>query len=126
MNNVPAHKWATAVKARSNYTCEICWCTDVRMEAHHILPVSLFPDRALDVDNGLCLCHHCHYLIHGCTYDTKHKSSLRYLGYNPVIKRKEIIIQRLLQSHPQWKYWDFLPDKQPDQIQDYELDWDYA
>jgi hypothetical protein len=125
MNNVPANKWATTVKARSDYTCEICWCTDVRMEAHHILPVSLFPDRALDVDNGLCLCHDCHYLIHGCSYDTnKRYNGGRYIGNNPTIKRKEILVKKLLQSHPNWIYWDNKQDKQPKPSQTEIFDWD--
>jgi len=30
------------------------------MEAHHIIPKSIEPERELDLDNGICLCWRCH------------------------------------------------------------------
>jgi len=32
----------------------------VKLQAHHILPKSLFPEKMYDVDNGICLCKECH------------------------------------------------------------------
>ena len=53
--------WSKKVRARDNYTCICCGKYDKEhMEAHHIKPKSLFPDLALDEDNGVCICQSCH------------------------------------------------------------------
>ena len=53
--------WSKKIRARDNYTCICCGKYDkAHMEAHHIKPKSLFPDLALDEDNGVCICQSCH------------------------------------------------------------------
>ena len=57
--------WRKGVLARDKYTCQNCNAKDVPLQAHHILSYEDFPDKRLDVDNGLTLCTPCHYLEHG-------------------------------------------------------------
>ena len=54
------------VYERSGHRCEICgkeltWETQ---ELHHILPISKFPQFAMDERNMQCLCRSCHKSIH--------------------------------------------------------------
>jgi hypothetical protein len=58
----PLYKqWHRAVKARDGWRCKI---TDEkcrgRLEAHHILPWSKFPELRYKINNGITLCHHHH------------------------------------------------------------------
>ena len=50
--------WAETVKAKFNYTCEMCGA--LATDAHHIKPKKLFPNEALDPENGAAYCHDCH------------------------------------------------------------------
>ena len=61
-------EWAQLVKERDGFTCQKCGDTGV-VQAHHIEPVSLRPDLADDLDNGITLCTSCHREVHkhdGC------------------------------------------------------------
>lgn len=49
--------WAEQVKDGKG--CEVCGSTE-RVEAHHIFPKSIFPEKALQVDNGVALCYYHH------------------------------------------------------------------
>ena len=51
-------KWRGAVMSRDNYTCRHCGAQG--KVAHHIKKKSKFPELALDIENGLTLCHTCH------------------------------------------------------------------
>lgn len=58
-------KWKKAVIERDDHTCQICGSTE-NLEAHHIKPIEERPDLRHDPDNGMCVCHDCHYYrIHG-------------------------------------------------------------
>lgn len=56
--------WAKTIKKLDNNMCKLCDSTK-NLHAHHIYPKSLFPELALDLDNGVTLCHDCHWGIHG-------------------------------------------------------------
>ena len=51
--------WAHQVKSRDNNSCSVCGSSE-DLHAHHIFPKSIFPERALLIDNGVTLCetHH--------------------------------------------------------------------
>jgi 5-methylcytosine-specific restriction endonuclease McrA len=52
-------QWKKDVLERDNYTC--VWCESKRdIEADHIKPRYLFPELALDINNGRTLCLECH------------------------------------------------------------------
>lgn len=58
-------KWKKAVIEADGGRCRICG-SDSNLEAHHIKHLSDRPDLRHDVDNGMCVCHYCHYYkIHG-------------------------------------------------------------
>lgn len=57
-------KWADDVKCRDGRKCVVCGGTK-KLHAHHIKPKKLYPDMALDINNGMTLCSVCHALEHG-------------------------------------------------------------
>jgi len=50
--------WATGIKARDNWTCQVCG-TDFKVVAHHIIPRENKQFRYCS-DNGISLCLKCH------------------------------------------------------------------
>lgn len=58
--------WAIQVKERDCYICQKCGSTE-QLEAHHILPKSIYPDNALETTNGITLCNECHSDFHSTT-----------------------------------------------------------
>lgn len=56
--------WRTAVFERDNYTCQKCGKKGGRLHAHHINPFSEYPEKRLDVNNGITLCIYCHNNLH--------------------------------------------------------------
>ena len=51
--------WAKTIKKRDNNKCT--WCNSVNnLRVHHIWHKVFCPESALDVDNGITLCHDCH------------------------------------------------------------------
>lgn len=62
--------WVIEVKKRSGSKCKFCKATG-KLHAHHIFPMSKFPNLAIDISNGICLCNQCHDLIHGGRFKWK-------------------------------------------------------
>ena len=52
-------EWKRQVKEKYDNTCQLCGHKG-NIHAHHIKPVSVHPELAFDVDNGVALCGHCH------------------------------------------------------------------
>lgn len=53
--------WSKRVRQRDGYTCAVCGKQDMQhMEAHHIEPKSIKPERATDDLNGVAICQRCH------------------------------------------------------------------
>jgi hypothetical protein len=66
MKRDPRYKaWRVAVLSVGH--CESCGSKN-RLEAHHIMPKSKFPHLIHDINNGKCLCHKCHVLLHGAKF----------------------------------------------------------
>lgn len=57
-------EWRKAVYHRDNHTCQHCGKRGVKLNAHHILPWALYPERRYDVANGITLCKSCHINLH--------------------------------------------------------------
>ena len=57
-------EWRRSVFERDNYTCQECQVRGGRLAAHHVVPVSVNPRKALRVSNGLTLCWECHKSAH--------------------------------------------------------------
>lgn len=56
--------WRTAVFVRDNFICVHCKKVGGSLNAHHLLPFALFPEKRFDVDNGITLCVKCHKKVH--------------------------------------------------------------
>ena len=57
--------WRSAVFERDRRKCKACGARQnvvngVKLEADHILPFMLYPEKMFDVDNGRTLCNGCH------------------------------------------------------------------
>lgn len=61
----PRHKkWASEVKNRDLYTCQICFAHGVYLHSHHLNSWNSFVEGRYDVSNGITLCHECHSRFH--------------------------------------------------------------
>lgn len=66
------HKWSKTIKELCNNKCAYCGCEydgslKTRLESHHIKQKALYPELELAAENGIALCHVCHYRAHdGC------------------------------------------------------------
>lgn len=54
-------QWQKSVFKRDNNTCKLCSKTKCPIAAHHIYPKAKYPDKVLDIDNGITLCDKCHH-----------------------------------------------------------------
>lgn len=71
-------EWRRLVYKRDSYTCQ--HCGDNRggnLHAHHIKPVAIHPELALEIQNGLTLCNPCHTKLHQQTLSLSGKSRLK-------------------------------------------------
>jgi hypothetical protein len=59
--------WARAVISRDKATCQRCGARNVELHAHHILSFNEHPEKRWDLDNGLTLCHRCHWDVHAAS-----------------------------------------------------------
>ena len=59
--------WSRQVKIKAGWVCEIPGCGELDrklLESHHIKPLSVFPELATDIKNGVCLCIYHHAVKH--------------------------------------------------------------
>lgn len=52
-------QWSMAVRERDGHRCQRCGANG-NLHAHHVKPRAMFPELALELDNGLTLCKECH------------------------------------------------------------------
>lgn len=86
---VPVSKWARMVKDIAGNKCVICGSTK-KLESHHVMPKSLHPELANDLNNGLCLCHQCHFFYHGGSYTNDKGPSYYYKNYYSRVDRERL------------------------------------
>lgn len=90
-NNYRYREWRIAVLKRDGGRCR--WCdlegikTYKNLEIHHIIPVSIAPEKQYEVSNGITLCHEHHRLIYG--KEQEYSELLANIINNPLITRPE-------------------------------------
>jgi predicted restriction endonuclease len=57
------NKWRKSVFNRDKYSCQICGHNKYVI-AHHLFSYSAYPDKRLDLDNGITLCKQHHNEFH--------------------------------------------------------------
>ena len=65
--------WRREVHLAYDYTCQHCGIRGGSLVAHHLLPMALYPECALDVDNGITLHRDCHWDVHRLVGTPKRK-----------------------------------------------------
>lgn len=65
-------EWRTKIIARDEH-CIVC-STKEKLIAHHLNNFSEFPDKRLDLNNGITMCHTCHWRFHR---ETSHKHATK-------------------------------------------------
>lgn len=66
--------WADKIKRLDNYKCAFCGSV-TKLEAHHHVKRSITPQLANDLENGITLCHKCHYIAHKGNYSNSGKKN---------------------------------------------------
>ncbi|KKK79167.1 hypothetical protein LCGC14_2836230 [marine sediment metagenome] len=56
--------WGKAVKARDDYTCQVCQRRGVYLHSHHKIPFAMSKADRYNVTNGITLCKECHTTFH--------------------------------------------------------------
>lgn len=84
--------WRIKVYKRDNFKCQSCGKVGNNLEAHHIKPISLYPELIFIADNGITLCEKCHKLVHK--------------SYRPLSKSGEFLgnLRKTLDNHNFWLY----------------------
>jgi 5-methylcytosine-specific restriction endonuclease McrA len=52
-------RWRQKIKEKFK-ECQECGEKDKKLHAHHLIPISIDPEKAYDQDNGILLCENCH------------------------------------------------------------------
>ena len=83
---VPEYKWSRIVRAIFDNKCAFCGKTEDEwyIHSHHIMPQSLAPDMANNIENGIPLCYNCHMITHSNGYNLgAHRSWYWPIPENP-------------------------------------------
>ena len=70
---VSIRAWRREVKELAGNRCAHCGAEDggtstTRLESHHIFQKGAYPELSNVLENGICLCHRCHYAAHDGNY----------------------------------------------------------
>jgi hypothetical protein len=78
--------WKKGILELFGNTCQNC-DSHLRLEAHHIKPILIYPHLRHELSNGICLCHNCHYYgVHNGQPNFKHG---KYVGKS---KKHNIVV----------------------------------
>jgi len=59
----PIQEWSVKIRDRDDQKCQICG--GKAQESHHIFYQNLYPELRFNLNNGIALCHDCHFETHG-------------------------------------------------------------
>jgi|SRR5690606_6599565 len=86
-------RWAREVKARDQYTCQLCDRHGVPLHSHHINSWDAYIDQRYDIDNGITLCTRCHDLFHK-TYGFGNNNEQQFEEFTLLIESFKKIIKK--------------------------------
>lgn len=69
---VPQYRWGKTIEELDGNKCAFCGSIE-RIEAHHIQQKAEAEALSTDLENGITLCHKCHYTAHGADFTTNHR-----------------------------------------------------
>jgi len=66
LNEYHLRRWSLLVRMRDDFTCHVCGKkSKTNSQAHHIYPKSIYPHKALKLNNGATVCEEHHQpLVH--------------------------------------------------------------
>lgn len=80
-------QWYKAVLAAADFVCDITGRRGGNMSAHHLYSYADYPDRRLDLSNGVCIQHELHELFHSKEFYGKgHHTPEQYLEFKGYIQ----------------------------------------
>ena len=62
--NTDFKKWSKEIKERANFTCDCCGKRGCKLHSHHLNSWNTYKEQRYDLENGVCLCEHCHKEFH--------------------------------------------------------------
>lgn len=74
---VPQYRWGKTIKELDGNKCAFCGSIE-KIEAHHIQQKA--EALSTDLENGITLCHKCHYTAHGADFTTNHRKKPDWRG----------------------------------------------
>jgi len=82
-------QWRAIVKARADYTCEICKVkrSALFLDAHHLASYSDNPHLRTDINNSAVLCRKCHMAFHD-RYGRGENTKQQYEEFKKIYKPK--------------------------------------
>lgn len=94
-------QWVLGVKAKAGWVCEVPGCGEgvggdkALLEAHHIEPIAVCPEKRNDPDNGKCLCIFHHAMAHTGAVRDHILARLGLILFGRLYPRKKAEIQRM-------------------------------
>lgn len=76
---VPQYRWAKTIKELDGNKCAFCGSIEM-IEAHHIQQKAEAETVSTDLENGITLCHKCHYTAHGADFTTNNRKISDWRG----------------------------------------------
>lgn len=110
---VPQYRWAKTIKELDGNKCAFCGSIE-RIEAHHIQQKAEAEAVSTDLENGITLCHKCHYTAHGADFTTNHRKMPDWRG---LFTTEPEIMQAFIADYAAQKVVIAVPKGRKDEIQ---------
>lgn len=93
--DIAAVEWAKQIKARDNYTCQLCSKYGIPLNSHHLNSWDAFESQRYDLNNGLTLCVRCHDKFHDI-YGRGKNTRFQFLQFKKSVQLFRAINEKLI------------------------------